>query len=99
MTDDVNGKILCLRALLRDREAAGKRRKMLNERRLNQAHALALMCLESQDIHPEKVAEALKITDRYIATLKSCIGMVGGNNLQTTATFPEGKVTIDKFSQ
>lgn len=48
---------------------------------------------------PEAVAEALKISDRYVETLRGCIQIRGGINLETTVTFPEGKVAMDKLSQ
>ncbi|UNB62961.1 hypothetical protein [Pseudomonas syringae group genomosp. 7] len=64
-----------------------------------QAHAMAIMWLETQSIRPDTVADALKITDSYLAVLKECVHVLGGSNLEITATFPHGKVTIDVLSQ
>ncbi|MEE4082005.1 hypothetical protein [Pseudomonas viridiflava] len=97
--DDVDRKIICLKERLRTREMAMKRKQTLTERKLRQAHSLALMCLETQDLPPEAIAEALKISDRYVETLRGCIQILGGSNLETTVTFPEGKVAVDKLSQ
>ncbi|WP_122412945.1 hypothetical protein [Pseudomonas viridiflava] len=97
--DDVERKIICLKERLRAREMAIKRKQTLTERKLRQAHSLAMMCLETQDLYPEVVTLALKISDRYVDTLRGCIQILGGSNLETTVTFPEGKVAMKKLSQ
>ncbi|WP_122431154.1 hypothetical protein [Pseudomonas viridiflava] len=97
--DDVDRKIICLKERLRAREIAMKRKQTLTERKIKQAHSLALMCLETQDLPAEAVIEALRISDRYVETLRGCIQILGGSNLETIATFPEGKVAIEKLSQ
>ncbi|MEE4621823.1 hypothetical protein V2K65_03270 [Pseudomonas alliivorans] len=97
--DDVERKIICLKERLKARESLVRRRQHLTERKLRQAHSLALMCLETQNFHPHEVIEALKISDRYVETLRGCIQMLGGSKLETTVTFPEGKVAMEKLSQ
>ena len=97
--DEVDRKIICLKERLRTREMAIKRKQTLTERKLRQAHSLAMMCLETQDFHPEAVIEALKISDRYVETLRGCIQILGGSTLETTVTFPEGKFAMNKLSQ
>ncbi|MDF5893455.1 hypothetical protein P4A93_17755 [Pseudomonas syringae pv. syringae] len=98
--DDVGKNIIYMDKKLKDRAAVVKRKQYLRERKLRQAHTLALMCLEtSDDLHPDAVIAALKVSDRYTETLRGCIQILGGSSLQTIATFPEGEVEIDKLSQ
>ncbi|KAA8693112.1 hypothetical protein [Pseudomonas caricapapayae] len=66
---------------------------------LVQAHAMAIMWLEAQHIRPDTIDEALRMTDTYLGVLKECVQVLGGSNLEITATFPHGKVTIDVLSQ
>ncbi|WP_122588520.1 hypothetical protein [Pseudomonas viridiflava] len=96
--DDVDRKIICLKERLKTREMAMRRKQTLTERKLRQAHSLALMCLETQDLPPEAVTQALKISDRYLDTLRGCIQILGGSSLETTVIFPEGKLAMNKLS-
>ncbi|MDU8571829.1 Prophage PssSM-01, Orf22 [Pseudomonas amygdali pv. mori] len=83
-----------LNAWLEKREPAAA-----HSNELVQAHAMALMWLEAQNIRPETVEDALKVTDNYLAVLKECVDVLGGSNLEITATFPDGKVTIEILSR
>lgn len=58
---------------------------------------MAIMCLRTQKVHPDAVKEALKLTDRYVSTLNDCVQVLGGSQVEITATFPDGKVIIDKL--
>ncbi|EXL31046.1 MULTISPECIES: hypothetical protein [Pseudomonas] len=98
--DDIGKKIIYLEEKLRERELAIKRQQYLKEKKLRQAHTLALISLETNgDLHPDVVLAALKIADRYMSTLRGCVQVLGGSDLRTTATFPEGEVDIDNLSQ
>ncbi|EGH05038.1 hypothetical protein PSYAE_24368 [Pseudomonas amygdali pv. aesculi str. 0893_23] len=98
--DDIGKKIIYLEEKLRERELAIKRHQHLREKKLKQAHRLALMSLEtSEDLHPDAITAALNISDKYMNTLRECIQVLGGSDLRTIATFPEGEFEINKLSQ
>ncbi|MDU8618990.1 hypothetical protein RYB67_10500 [Pseudomonas syringae] len=97
--DRVVGKVVYLKTRCTTRVVTNKQRHQTAEDRLRQAQLLALMSLETDDLHPDMVMAALRIADRYMSTLRGCIQIVGGSNLETIATFSEGKVMVDKLSQ
>lgn len=98
--DDIGKKIIYLEEKLRERELAIRRQQYLRDKKIRKAHTLALISLETNgDLHPDLVIAALKIADRYMSTLRGCIQILGGSDLRTIATFPEGEFEINKLSQ
>ncbi|MFO3664030.1 hypothetical protein GE543_06835 [Pseudomonas sp. SZ57] len=98
MTDE-QGKVVSMKEQLKARQTDARRRQQLFDRRLEDAHAMALMFMRNQGDHLATIKAALKVADRYVVTLRECIHVLGGSSLEVTATFPEGKKAIDKLSQ
>ncbi|OUM07632.1 hypothetical protein BW686_09230 [Pseudomonas syringae] len=98
MTDE-QGKVVSIKERLEARQTAAKRKQQFFDRRLEDAHAMALMFMRTQGDHPATIKAALTVADRYIATLRECVNVLGGSSLEVTATFPDGKMAIDKLSQ
>ena len=67
--------------------------RMRNARGLSQK-----MLAEALHIEQPAVAKLEKRADMYISTLRSHIQAMGGD-LEVVARFPDGDVTINKFSQ
>ncbi|UZA71494.1 hypothetical protein [Pseudomonas viridiflava] len=82
-----------------NKEWLQNRQQAAGNNRLVQAHAMAIMWLETQDLSPETVEQALRVANRYLAGLADCVEALGGSDLKVTATFPEGEMTIDVLSQ
>ncbi|MCF5648826.1 hypothetical protein GIV49_04405 [Pseudomonas syringae] len=98
MTDE-QGKVVSMKERLKARQATARRKQQLFDRRLEDAHAMALMFMRTQGDHLSTIKAALKVADRYVVTLRECIHVLGGSSLEVTATFPDGKMAIDKLSQ
>ncbi|NAO27684.1 hypothetical protein PsdCFBP2356_14125 [Pseudomonas syringae pv. dysoxyli] len=98
MTDE-QGKIVSMKERLKARQTAARRKQQLSDRRLEDAHAMALMFMQTQGDHVATIKAALKVADRYVVALRECVHVLGGNSLEVTANFPEGKVAIEKLSQ
>ncbi|WP_032699951.1 hypothetical protein [Pseudomonas syringae] len=96
---DGKGKFVSLKMRLKERLTSARRKQQILDRRIEEAHAMAMMCLRTQNVHPDAVKEALRLTDRYISTLNECVQVLGGSQVEITATFPDGKVTINKLLQ
>ncbi|EGH05039.1 MULTISPECIES: hypothetical protein [Pseudomonas syringae group] len=94
---DGKGKFVSLKARFKERLTSARRKQQILDRRIEEAHAMAIMCLRTQNVHPDAVKEALKLTDRYVSTLNDCVQVLGGSQVEITATFPDGKVIIDKL--
>ncbi|WP_214348089.1 hypothetical protein [Pseudomonas congelans] len=98
MTDE-QGKVVSMKERLKARQTAARRKQQLSDRRLEDAHAMALMFMRTQGDHVATIKAALKVADRYVIALRECVHVLGGSGLEVTATFPEGKMAIDKLSQ
>lgn len=96
---DGKGKFVSLKARFKERLMSARRKQQILDRRIEEAHAMAMMCLRTQNVHPDAVKEALKLTDRYVSTLNDCVQVLGGSQVEITATFPDGKVIINKLLQ
>lgn len=70
------------------------------QEKLTDALDLAHACiLATQQIRPDLIDELVRYTDTYVRVLRTAVQARGGTGLEIIATFPEGKVTIDKFSR
>lgn len=96
---DGKGKFASLKARFKGRLTSARRKQQILDRRIEEAHAMAMMCLHTQNVHPDTVKEALRLTDRYVRTLNDCVQVLGGSQVEITATFPDGKVIINKLLQ
>ncbi|KPW22061.1 hypothetical protein ACKUFS_21305 [Pseudomonas cannabina] len=98
MTDE-QGKVVSMKERLKERQTAARRKQQLFDRRIEQANVMALMFMRTQGDHLETIKASLKVADRYVIALRECVHVLGGSSLVVTATFPEGKVAIEKLSQ
>jgi hypothetical protein len=74
--------------------------KKIRHDKLADALDLARACvLSTHQIRPDIVDELVRFADAYISTLREAVRAQGGTSVEIIATFPEGKVTIDKFSR
>ncbi|RMR13736.1 hypothetical protein ALP90_00736 [Pseudomonas amygdali pv. ulmi] len=96
---DGKGKFVSLKTRFKERLTSARCKQQILDRRIEEAHAMAMMCLRTQNVHPDAVKEALKLTDRYVSTLNDCVQVLGGSQVEITATFPDGKVIINRLLQ
>lgn len=93
------GTVVSMKERLKERQTAARRKQQLFDRRIEQAHAMTLMFMQTQGDHLETIKAALKVADRYVIAMRECVHVLGGSSLEVTATFPDGKVAIEKLSQ
>ncbi|WP_122583376.1 hypothetical protein [Pseudomonas viridiflava] len=98
MTDEKE-KVVSMKERLKARQTAAKRQQQLFDRRLEQAHAMTLTLLQTHGDELEAIKAGLKVADRYVTAFRECVHVLGGSSLEVTATFPDGKMAIDKLSQ
>jgi hypothetical protein len=100
MDDEKRGQLISLAVRRNARQAIEKVQYRNRQKRLADALAVTRGCIVAiHELSPEVTTEMVKFTDVYIGILRGCVRAMGGGDLEITATFPEGKITIDKFSQ